>query len=420
MLKILSLLVINTFSMNVFAQNVSQATSIKGQYLSSTKAFLMHQRNPKTKILESFINTTDKELIGESSTYDQALAGLGFLELGDYDKARDILSFFREKWDGRGFPNFYNAETGLPGVEATVHLGPNMWIALFALQYSCKAGDTSFNGLAKEIALWAVNLNHKNGGLCMGPVSDWGGNWPDIYSSENNIIAYTVFKFLQAKEENEAMRNIFTKEMQGIISFINNVTLKKNNKGKLINVSVGYNPKEGVSSVSSSDVVTMLLLAFNPDELEKFFSLDEAILLKFAKDNFYVCVDGICGLDFTNESSAESLSRPRMISLEWTAQMADAQISLAQFYEKKASLDKAASYLKESGELSSSIDTKAINDNNMSFFPYATKESMRPFPFAYWWKTPKGDVKLCGALSSTLWRFFVHKKFNPMQHLFSL
>lgn len=416
MFKAISLLALSILSMQVFAGEIRTDSSKKKQYAGNIKSFLMHQRNPKTKILESFINTTDKKLVEESSTYDQAISGLGFLKLKDYAAAKDILSFFRKKWDGNGFHNFYNTQTGQNGIEDTIHLGPNMWIAVLALQYGKTTKDTSFNGLAKEIALWAVKLNHKNGGIAMGPVCDWGGDWRNVYSSENNIVAYAVFDFLQAKEKDIDMRNVFRKETQGIAAFINNVTLQKNDKGALLNISVGCNPEEGVSKVSSSDVVTMLLLVFSPDELEKFFSIDEAALLKFAKDNFYVCTDGICGFDFTSQHGADSIGRPRMISLEYSAQMAVAEISLSQFYEAKPSAGKSAeNYLKESEKLLSNIDKKAINEGELNFFPYATKGSTQPFPFAYWWKTPDGDPKSCGALSSTLWRFFAYKKFNPLK-----
>jgi hypothetical protein len=376
----------------------------------------MHQRNVKTGILESFINTTDKELIGESSTYDQALSGLGFLELGDYDAAKSILYFFRIKWSDTGLSNFYNARSGSCGVETTVHLGPNMWMAMLALHYSRRTGDIYFYKFAKEIALWAIQLKHKNGGLSMGPVSDWGGDWPKIYSSENNIVAYSVFRFLQIHEKDPALQKFFADQMQGIRDFINKVTLQKNRKGEITNVSVGCNPSEAVSPITSCDVVTMLLLVFSPEELRKFFSVDEAALLKFAKENFYVCVDGVCGFDFTSSRYANSIGRPRMISLEWTAQMAQAQRTAAQFYEGNFfTKGKAVNYLKESNELLSNLDKKTINCNEMSFCPYATKDRQCPFPFAPWWKTPEGSPEVCGALSSTLWKFFARRNFNPLR-----
>ncbi len=43
--------------------------------------FLIHQRNDKSGILESFINSDDLALTNQASTYDMALAGLGFLKL---------------------------------------------------------------------------------------------------------------------------------------------------------------------------------------------------------------------------------------------------------------------------------------------------------------------------------------------------
>ncbi len=413
--KIFGLALVGILSINAFAQNPSQKDLPRDFDIDGIRTFLMHQQSPETKILESFINTTDEMLSNQASTYDQALAGLGFLELGDQNGAKGVLSFFKAKWSDLGLCNFYNTENGSCGIEETVHLGPNMWIASLALQYGQKTGDARFNNLAEKIAFWSIELNHNNGGISMGPVADWGGDWPNVYSSENNIVAFAVFRALYNHENNQTYREIYSQQMQGIINFINEVTLQRSTDGKIINVSVGYNPEEGISSISSCDVVTMLLLVFNPQELQQFFSIDESDLLEFAKDNFFVCVDGICGYDFTSESSTILIGRQRMISLEWTAQMAQAEIAVAQFYQiNSPHEERAADYFKESDQLLSEIDKTIINYQEMCFYPYATKAAEQPFTFAPWWKTPQGDPEFCGALSSTLWRLFAYKEFNPL------
>ncbi len=381
--------------------------------------FLVRQRDYRSGILDSFINSDDITLEGQASTYDMALAGLGFLKLKDYYSARNILVFFQERWDGKGFCNFYDTKTGKCGLEYTVHLGPNMWIAILALQYTTETADEEFYPLAKKMALWAAGLNHKQGGLTMGPFKDWAGDWPNVLSAENNLVAYTVFRALCHTEKDKEIKLLLEKEMEGIREFIDTVILSRDEQGNLKSVSAGYNPTEGRSAVSACDVVTSLLLIFNPEELRKFFSIDEDALIDFAKKQFLVCEDGIQGFDFTDEHSSLEIKRPRMVSLEWTMQMACALWRLSDFYTglsgARENREKASMYISESNFFTKEVDKKIVGFEDMYFYPYATKGSLQVFPFAFWWKTPQGNIESCGAMSSTMWRLFRNKEFNPLE-----
>ncbi len=380
--------------------------------------FLVHQRNDRTGILASFINSQDGALQCQASVYDMALAGLGFLKLNDAVSARRILQFFESRWDGNGFCNFYEIKNGNCGLESTVHLGPNMWIAVLALQYGQETGNKKFYSLARKIALWASRLNHDHGGLSMGPFQDWGADWPNVFSAESNIVAYAVFRALYLVENNEKIKEIFKRQMDGIRNFLDKRILVRDGDGRLKNIRTGYNPVEGGSTISACDIVNMFLLVFDPSALREFFSFDEAVFIKFAREKFAVKTDGIEGFDFTDEEARSATGRPIMISLEWTIQMATALRSASDFYahssEFEQSQERTARYMNEASFLASEIDKKVISLQDLRYYPYATNSDLQVFPFAPWWRTPQGDTARCGAISSTMWRLFYEKGFNPL------
>ncbi|MDD5584756.1 MAG: hypothetical protein PHV55_06855, partial [Candidatus Omnitrophica bacterium] len=231
---------------------IASAQTQDKEFEKSISAFCAHQRNEVTGLFCSFINTSDELLVGQASTYDQALVGLALLKFREYYQAKQILRFFKSRWSPQGLCNFYDTSSGGCGVETTVHLGPNAWIALFALHYAQETGDDSFYSFARDIGLWAADLKHYRGALCMGPVQDWGGNWDEAVSLENNIVAYAMFRSLYAQEKDEKIKNVFAREMQGIRKFIKEAALVRDKKNNITHISVGCNHDEGVSSVSST------------------------------------------------------------------------------------------------------------------------------------------------------------------------
>ncbi|MDD5585206.1 MAG: hypothetical protein PHV55_09165, partial [Candidatus Omnitrophica bacterium] len=232
------------------------------------------------------------------------------------------------------------------------------------------------------------------------------------------IVAYAMFRSLYAQEKDEKIKNVFAREMQGIRKFIKEAALVRDKKNNITHISVGCNHDEGISSVSSTDVVSMLLLTFNPRELQEFFGVSETALFKFAKNKFFVSADGIEGYDFTDKKTCNIIARPRMVSLEWTAQMADALMYVCCFYETQPGLEAMRfDIIGHRGQvrgLTAQLDKKKIITGSYAFYPYATKNAVQIFPFTGWWKTPSGEPDRCGALSSTMWRFFLYKEWNPL------
>lgn len=379
--------------------NTGRLSLADDDLVNGSYQFLLRQKNDKTGLVDSFVNTRDLSLKSQASTYDLALAGLGFLKLGDNASARKILSFFDKTWTEAGLCNFYNTSTGSCGLEWTAHLGPNMWVAMLALRYTQETQDERFYPLARKIVFWGMRLKHDAGALAMGVQQDWGADWPNVFGVESNIVAYSVFRKMAFMEKDRAVRDAFELEMQSIRDFLNKVAIVRDERGHLQNIVVGHSIPAGLTRVVAGDVISMMLLVFETKELGDFFGVNEAELVDLATKRFFVHSDGISGFDFTDEEGARSAKRPRMISLEWTMQMACA----LKIQEQSLS----RSWVDE-------VDKKMIRSEGAIFYAYATKPGFQVFPFAPWWKTPHGEPGLCGSMASTMWRLFYEKGFNPL------
>ena len=377
--------------------------------------YLLSQQNFKSGLAKSFSNTFDRQLHNQSSTYDQALTAIAFLLLDDYRSAAKVLDFFKAHWNGLGYPNFFETQTGGRGIESTVHLGPNMWIAIACLQYDAFTGKRKYTDLAHKIAMWAAKLNHIDGGIAMGPFMDWAADWKYVLSAENNIDAYVVFNFLQKKFSNKFDQNLFSKEKFGIVSF-----LRKKIFSQKPRIPIGPD-----TDIMASDVLAFSILAFSPEEfqIDLGLSVDEA--LDIVESNFYIESDEIAGYDFTDFESKETFEREPMISIEWSSMIAISYLKAADYYkhlyslsgkeEEKRRFDKYASRAKR---ILDNLDKKALPYvRERIAYPYATKSSEQVFPFAPWWRTPTGgnQNKLAGSLAGTCWRLFAEKEFNPFE-----
>jgi len=378
--------------------------------------YLKAQQDPRTGLVDSFTNTADEMLWNQASTYDQALAAITFLLNNDADSAARILNFFNAKWVGVGFANFYQTQTGDVGIESTTHLGPNAWIAIAALQYDTMTGKRRFYDLAHKIAIWITQLPHDAvGGVAMGSRADWGANWREVFSAENNIDALVLFRGLQPVTFNKDEERLFAQEAEGIKNF-----LKEKIFARAPRIPVGPD-----NDFMASDVFAFALLAFKPSELENDLGIAAAEMLSLVEQNFFVATDDIVGYDFTDFRSKQSFERRPMISIEWSAMIALAYAQAGEYGAPLAQLTQdpqmqadAAAQIQKAAEIISNLDKKVIvYDREQIAYPYATKSWEQVFPFAPWWRTPqRGDRgRLAGSLSGTCWRVFVEEKFNPFQ-----
>lgn len=378
--------------------------------------YLKAQQNPQTGLVNSFTDTADEMLLYQASTYDQSLAAMTFLLNNDFEAAASILNFFHAKWTGIGFANFYHTKTGDVGLETTTHLGPNAWIAIAALQYDVITGRRRFYELACKIALWIAQLPQDSaGGLAMGPWADWGANWREVFSSENNISAFGVFSGIQPVTFDSDQKAVFDRKAAGIKAF-----LKQKIFARKPRIPVGPD-----NTVMASDVFAFALLAFSPGDFESVLGVSAQEMFMILEENFFVDTDDIVGYDFTDKVSRQSFQRQPMISIEWSAMIALAYLRVGSYFAQLADLmndqavsQEAVTMSNKAAVIVQNLDQKAImRGHQQMVYPYATKAWEQVFPFAPWWRTPQRGERgrLAGSLSGTCWRVFIEEQFNPFQ-----
>lgn len=396
----------------------SSPASCRAESFSKEKTYqyLKSQQESKTGLVNSFTNTSDDMLLNQASTYDQALAVIVFLLNHDEAAASRILDFFQAKWNGLGFSNFYHTKDGQVGLESTVHLGPNAWIAIAALQYDAMSGKKRYYDLARKIVVWMTNLPHdEDGGLSMGSMADWGANWREVFSAENNIDAFVVLKKFAELSSTEGDKAFFDAQAQGVKRFL---------AAKIFSCKPRIPVGPG-NKVMASDVFAFSLLAFTPSQLQSDLGLSVGDMFRSLDDNFLVETDDILGYDFTDFLSKTTFERRPMISIEWSAMIALAYLKMGdyekQLYELSGDPEnevRSNDYAAQGKKILEALDRKAMTYKNVQqVYPYATKAWEQVFPFAPWWRTPqRGEAgRLAGSLSGTCWRMFAEERFNPFE-----
>lgn len=402
--------------------------STSQQDLACMNRWLTNQINKKTGLLESFRPTSDMYLEKQGATYDQALAGIGFLILGDTGKAQEILDFYKKKWNGDGFSNFYFTPTGNPGIEYTTHLGPNMWIALFALHYDRLTGKKQYQELAEDIVLWAMKLPHHQGGAAMSNKDEWRAQWSKVVSTENNIDYYAVLNILKERVDDKKFRQSIEEEKFRVADFLTKVAYDKKTGG----VNRGFH-KGVIDTERALDTISWLVPAAGIDELRR-WRIDVEGLIAFVEKRFLVKDGGVKGFDFTDKRGAIKARRKRMVSVEWTLAMINVYCMYNSYYSKSAVRqtkvgntdgadklrkradiceNKAVYYLKQMDKTL----LKFGQGGNMYAYPYATRSYWLVFFDSTWWRTPKAgiDGTPAGSVASTVWRILAGR-FNPLNN----
>ena len=408
-----------------------QSSHLDDKWISKEKQdnmdrWLTGQISEKTGLLESFNPSADVYMEKQAATYDQALAGLAFLLLRDRRKSKGILEFYRKKWNGNGFSNFYFTPTGNPGIESTVHLGPNLWIALLALHYDRESGRKQYQQLAENIVGWAMKLPHYKGGAVMSDKDEWRAPWTKVVSTENNIDLYSVLSILESRVKDKKLKADIMKEKSNVRDFLINVAYDRKSGGFCRGFHEGKIDRE-----SALDTVTWMVAAVGMRQLQA-WGIDRARLMAFVESRFLVADEGIKGFDFTDKRGAFKAKRPRMISIEWTLAMVNMYYMYRNYYLQTAEQQEESGNYKKACKLyqwAEIYDHKAVfylgqmdkkilefgPRRNMYSYPYATRSFWLVFYDSPWWKTPKTGKNgiPAGSVASTSWRVFAGR-FNPL------
>jgi hypothetical protein len=383
-------------------------------------------------------------LDAQSFTYDGAVATLSYLMSGQSNKAEHLLRVYRKEFyyvkvDAIGLFNSYRTDTpenrygGLtPGIDGDrTHLGPTMWVAIAALQYTAVTGDLKYLSLAIDMATWARQLNHftfpdgEKGGVCMG--FGWGPDWSQIYSTENNVDYYAVLSMLKEIYlcGDEKVRMIYDnknltpqlldKEMSGLDRWFKDVVYDPSKKS----FQCGYN-EHGVDPTAALDTVSWMIAALGPQKLDD-MGINPFLMMNYAEKNFRVFnrIDEkkVEGFDFTNPAGRRS--PVRVIWIEGTG-FQTVTYQLMSRYAQKLGLEKKAEEYRQKAEKYSDEMEKISQGVHLieHALPYTAKcpgEKEIITTFNEEWEIPRGNRgQWVASSSSTAWRLFALMGFNPL------
>lgn len=379
---------------------VSSFEEVEEKGMSNMYKWIKNHQNRFMGLVVSYEG--DKSIEDWAFTYDQSLATQCFILMGDKANARQILDFYKNKAKKSygAFTNAYDAYTGSV-VEYNVHAGPNIWIGIAMLQYTCKFKDETYLFTAEDIADWLIELQEEDPefGIKGGPEFTW-------FSTEHNLDAYAFFGMLY---------NI-TQEKKYLVA--QNRTFNWLKKNAFNRRQGRINRGKGDATIAT-DTFTWAIASIGP-ELLKESGMDPDQIIDFAEVNCLVTTnfkrpDGknieITGFDF---GKFEHLPRGGVVSTEWTAQMVvtlkimeEYHRSLNNYVKEKYYRNKADFYLSELEKMV--ISSLSRVGQGEGCLPYATQDNVDT---GHGWRAPAGSRT--GSTAGTSYAIFAIRNYNPL------
>ncbi|MDR1195321.1 MAG: hypothetical protein LBL00_02475, partial [Endomicrobium sp.] len=270
-------------------------------------------------------------LDAQAFTYDNAIAALAYLVCAQPQKAAEIIKIYQKEFyciknERYGLFNSYKTDKeatkwGLPiGIDGDrMHVGPTIWVAIAAVQYTAITGKLDFLPFIVDICKWTEEIAHyklesgHRGAVSMG--YGWGPDWSKVYSTENVVDHYALLKMMKELYElkNSDVKDIFMKkryfeqninrEIFAIERWLMEVVYDGKKK-KTFNMGAN---ETGVDATDALDTVSWSIPAVTPQRLFE-MGVNPYHLMQFA-DKEYMAEDvllpdgvKIKGYDFTNHA----------------------------------------------------------------------------------------------------------------------
>ncbi|WP_144412033.1 hypothetical protein [Endomicrobium proavitum] len=411
--------------------------------------YLKNQTDDWTKLLQSYKGTSSYALDGnvkaglldnQGFTYDNAMAVLAYVASFNYEKAAKILRVYQKEFyvEKNGYIGLFTSyrtddfgynENLIIGIDGDkIHVGPNAWIAVAALQYTAMTGSLEFLPFVIDMSKWIDSLNHftfadgSRGGVSMG--SGWGLDFSKTFSTENIIDDYALknmLKDLYELNDKEILKIFKNKkytlaainaEMENIENFMMKVVYD-NNKKTFVR---GYN-ESGVDTVDPLDTTSWTILAMGPSNLAK-MGADPYKMMEFVDKNFLVetKMEGVNVKGYDLTSSAGRGSRKGVIWFEGTNFHIIAMQIMSE-YAKKQGDQKMFKYYRDKAVFFTNEVKKAAT--NEGVLPYTSakvgeKEVVETFEDGGWEIARGKGNNTVSSMSSTTWWYLVLSAFNPL------
>ena len=384
-------------SFNTKAQEVSL---LEEKIMEKFFRWLRSHQNNRTGLVISFEG--DDAVADWGFTYDQALAAIVFIQLGDPADAKRIFDFYTAVpgSGANGFADAYYASTG-DVAESMAHAGPNIWLGVAVLRYTEKTNDRQYLDLARRIAQWLEILKDSEGGLRGGQSLSW-------YSTEHNLDAYAFYSMLFVLTNEENYRTRSEQELLWL------------NKNVYSNISSPIVKRGKGDATIATDTYAWSITAIGPKKL-KSIGMDPDRIMDFAIDNCRVSVNYqkpqgesfvVKGFDFAKH---QNLARGGVVSCEWTAQMILAFKIMADYHKGLGDVPAAQRYR----DLADFYTCELVKMTTTSPSPVGQGEFCLPYAsceFAdtgHGWRTPKGNRT--GSVAATAYAILAIDGFNPLK-----
>jgi len=375
----------------------------------------------------------------QAYTYDQALAGISFVNQKDIASAKQILDFFYNEWqnEGANFEGFWTVYNTDPNFQWKRYewrkgMGENAWIALFALRYATsqkknKEEAAKARALAVAITKWIGTLPHFEGAVAMGEENpSIAPNWGRIISTENNLDYFALLREVQ-KKATKTDKELFKIEYDNLRNWFKTQAFNPETglfrRGGLFDPTTSQIEWDGLESL---DVNSWALSAVGPKDLEKYFDINLEAFIARIGESFSVQDNGAFGgdiltaqgFDFSNAVNASLIGRQGMTWVEGTNQMVLAYKLVRDYFKSRRvgagrSINRLASerlYSKLIDQFILRNADSAVWEQNTLSFLYATLAGAQIFFGTPNWVTSPGR-----AVSSAAWVYFALNKINPFK-----
>jgi hypothetical protein len=366
----------------------------------------------------------DERLKNWTFTYDAAVTVLARIAMGDVKRARRILDYYLktpQAYRLGGVIEAVNTRSAAVGEDYSVRTGSNLWLGIAAYHLFRFTKDARYLKFAKTEADFALSLeindpkDPNDGAVRLGPAGtdanagdqhirfdDRLPSFFDIISTEHNLDAYVLFGMI-AREAPPSVHQ-YRQGQERVLAWLKRAA---------------YNRAEGrfnrgayktVDTLVATDVQSWAVSALGPTVLNQIEPGAGEKVLDFVDRRCIVTVpfqriDGatvtVTGADFIDESGATAAGRGRMVSPEWTFELANAHIRL----EGGPNAD---AHEKRRRELIEGVMTAAVDADGGLALPYAT---LGDAPVGHDWNTPAdGTLSVAGAA----WGIMALKAADPI------
>lgn len=356
--------------------------------------WLMINRDKNTGLPHSHVG--DERFENWAITYDSALVTLAYIATGKTGEAKQILDFYidtPEAWRLGGIIEAINPTNPGLGEDWSVRTGANLWIGIAGFYLYQATHESKYLELARKLGEFSLSLqnNEENdlnfGAIRLGPQGgpnvasdqhlDYDENKPsfyDIYATEHNIDAYTLFTLLYDGTKDTRYR----KAKSRVLNWLKKVAF--NNQEHRLNR--GARATGGVDTIVATDVQSWGISAIGVGQLDNFEPGLAEKMIAFAENNClsevtYNRSDGsvvrVTGVDFIDRKQIRQLGRKSLVSPEWTFQLINAYLVLEKHFSKNKDLNSAVKYKNKRQALIASMLMLADESDNTLSYPYATE-----------------------------------------------